>query len=115
MRSLNEVAKVRQFREGLRVLSDRERAVLVRELGDDFADSWEIRARDEQLPPAGDWWCAAGASRRQARKQLDPRPDGNSNRGQGDAGRCRVVEKGAVTHVPGLHALERELRRQPEI
>jgi len=21
-------------------------------LGDDFADNWEIRARDEQLPPA---------------------------------------------------------------
>jgi len=29
----------------------------VRELGDDFADSWEIRARDEQLPPAGVWWA----------------------------------------------------------
>jgi len=41
----------------LRTLSEEERDALVRELGDDFADSWEICARDAQLPPAGDWWC----------------------------------------------------------
>jgi len=53
----NEVARVQQFGESLRALSDKERDALVRELGDDFADSWEIRARDEQLPPPGDWRC----------------------------------------------------------
>ena len=57
MRLLNEIARVRQFRESLRALSEEERDALVRELGDDFADSWEIRARDEQLPPAGVWWA----------------------------------------------------------
>jgi len=54
MRLLAEAARVRQFRDSLRSLSEAERAALVRGLGDDFADSWEIRARDEQLPPAGD-------------------------------------------------------------
>jgi phage terminase large subunit-like protein len=64
MRLANEVARVRQFRESLRALSDEERAALVRDLGDDFADAWEILARDEQLPPAGDWWCwVLGAAR----------------------------------------------------
>jgi len=45
-------------------LSEEDRAVLVRELGDDFADSWEIRARDERLPPPGDWWCLIQAAGR---------------------------------------------------
>jgi len=61
---LNEVARVQQFRESLRALSDKERDAPARELGDDFADSWEIRARDEQLPPPGDWWCWVLGSRR---------------------------------------------------
>ena len=52
MRLMQEVARIRQFRESLRALSEEERAALVCTLGDDFADNWEIRARDEQLPPA---------------------------------------------------------------
>jgi len=57
MRLSAEAARVRQFRESLRALSDKERDALVHELGDDFADAWEILARDERLPAPGDWWC----------------------------------------------------------
>src|SRR5262245_46820837 len=56
-RFLAEILRVHAQREAVAALSDAERNMLARTLGDQWAEEWIFAAREAQLPPRDLDWC----------------------------------------------------------